>query len=89
MTQSPRITLHIDRLRIHGANGGDAAAMVESLKAALGAQIAANPAALAAQQTDHLQLNLPPTAGHGPAAIGRAAGQQVAGALTRPQQGDG
>jgi hypothetical protein len=61
--------------------------MVEGLKAAISAHIAANPAALAAHQTDHLQLNLPPTAGHGPAAIGRAAGHQIAGALTRPQGG--
>lgn len=87
MTAGSRITLHIDRLRVRGARAGDAAALAAGLRTALTAQLAANPGGLTGQGADHLRVSLPQGAGQGPAALGRSAGRQIAGALTRPKGG--
>ncbi|CAN7759928.1 MULTISPECIES: hypothetical protein [Ensifer] len=88
MTAGPRIVLNIDRLRVHGVHASDAAALAKGLRTALAAQLAANGGALAGQGgADHLRLSLPPAAGRGPNALGRLAGQRIAGALTRPKGG--
>lgn len=87
MTAGPRITINIDRLRVHGACGGDAAALAEGLRTALTAQLAANAGALIGQGSDHLRVSLPQGAGQGPSALGRSAGHQIAGVLTRPKGG--
>ncbi|HEV7322655.1 MAG TPA: hypothetical protein VGO04_28980 [Ensifer sp.] len=93
MTTDPRITVNIDRLRVHGARAGDAAAFAEGLKAALRAQLAANPGeltrpgALSGQSADHVRVNPSHGRGQGPAALGRLTGNQIAGALTRAKGG--
>lgn len=89
MTAGPRIVLNIDRLRVHGVHAGDAAALADGLRTALTAQLAVNGGALTGQGggADHVRLSLPSAAGHGPNALGRLAGQRIAGALTRPKGG--
>lgn len=85
-----RVTLVIDRLRVSGKTGAETAALVSALRETLAARLAADPAALLhLQGADRLRLTLPPARAEGPAALGRAAGDRIAGALTGPRKGGG
>jgi len=87
MTVAPRVTLRIGKLRVSGATPAEAVAIASALRESLAARIAADPGALSAQSAEQLRLSLPTSPTPGPAALGQAAGQRIAGALTNPKGG--
>jgi hypothetical protein len=87
MTRGARIRLRIGNLRVTGATRAEAAALASALRETLAARLAADPGALAGQGADQLRLTLPSVPRQGPAALGQAAGQRIAGALAKPKGG--
>lgn len=87
MTGPARVTLTIDTLRVTGATGAEARALASALREALAQHLAADPAALAGLGADHLSVTLPTGVSAGPAALGQAAGQQIAAALSSSKGG--
>jgi hypothetical protein len=87
MTGAPRITLNIGTLSVSGATRAEAHALASALRESLAAHLAADPAALAGIGTDRLSVTVPAAQPGRPAALGQAAGQQIATALSARKGG--
>jgi hypothetical protein len=82
MTGPARVTIRIGNLRVHGATQAEAQALASALRESLTARLAADPAALVGIGTDRLSVTVPAAQPGHPAALGQAAGQQIATALS-------
>ena len=87
MTDAPRITLNIGTLRVSGATRAEAHALASALRESLAARLAVDPATLAGIGTDRLSVTVPAAQPRHPAALGQAAGQQIAMALSARKGG--
>ena len=91
MTGASRITLNIGTLRVSGATRAEAHALASALRESLAAHLDADPATLAGAGCDRLSVSLPATLPGNPAhpaALGQAAGRQIATALSA-RKGEG
>ena len=82
MNEPSRVTIRIGNLRVQGTTRAEAQALTSALRESLAAQLAADPAALTGAGTDRLQVTIPTAQPRHPAALGQAAGQQIATALS-------
>lgn len=85
MTEPVRVIIRIGNLRVQGATQADAQALAsalrETLATHLAAQQAADPSLLLGAGAENLGVTLPPLPSGQPAALGQAAGEQIASAL--------
>jgi hypothetical protein len=82
MTGPARVIIRICNLRVHGATGAEAQALASALRESLTACLAADPGALIGTGTDHLSITVPAAQPGHPAALGQAAGERIATALS-------
>ncbi len=87
MTDSPRITLNIGTLRVSGATRAEAQALASALRESLAAHLAIDQASLTGIGADRLSVTIPAAQPRHPAALGQAAGRQIATALSARKGG--
>lgn len=78
MTRPARVTIRIGSLRVQGATQAEAQALASALRESLATELAANPSTLAGIGTERLSVTVPAGQPSHPAALGQAAGQQIA-----------
>lgn len=86
MNEPARVTIRIGNLRVKGATRAEAQALASALRESLAAHLAVDQSALTGIGADRLSITIPAAQPHHPAALGQAAGQQIARALS-PRNG--
>lgn len=87
MTSPARVTIRIGSLRVQGATQAEAQALASALRESLAAELTANPSTLAGINTDSQRVTVPAGQPSHPAALGQAAGQQIATTLSARKGG--